>query len=329
MNVGIIGAGKMGLSHAGAIQSSGGSVSAIHDTRLDAAENLAREFEAEVVTDDLDKFFTAPLQAVVLTTPPPVRMEPITMACERGLHLMIEKPPAMTIEEGRRCAGVIRDAGVIAAVGFQLRYSPLYERLKDLVQGQDIHLVRTVCTIDYYLNFGMSPWFLQKEISGGPIAEQAIHLLDCVRYLLGDPKPVQAAAFGAKNMAMGRTEFDAENALQMIYELEGDIRGIHTNHCGHDKFAFDLELIGPHLRLHANATDAMIEGIMNGTEIKEPAPNSNRLGLNKTSAWLQAIATDDTSLIRSDYEDALSTLELVEAGVVSLEENRIVNCNRM
>jgi predicted dehydrogenase len=317
------------MSHAKAIQNFGASVSAIHDTRLDAAENLGTEFETEVVTNDLEQFFTTPLHAVVLTTPPPVRMDPISMACERGLHLMIEKPPAITIEEGRRCAKVISEAGVIAAVGFQLRYSPLYERLKELVQGHVIHLVRTVCTIDYYLNFGMSPWFLQKEISGGPIAEQAIHLLDCVRYLLGDPRPVQVAAFGVKNMAMERTEFDAENALQMIYELEGDIRGIHTNHCGHDKFAFDLELIGPHLRLHANVTDATIKGLISGKEINEPAPESNHLGMNKTSAWLQAIETGDRSLIRSDYEDALLTLELVEAGVVSIEENRIVHCSRM
>ena len=326
MNVGIIGAGKMGMSHASAVQNYGATVSAIHDTRLEAAQNLGREFEADVVTDDLDQFFKAPLNAVVLTTPPPVRMTPITRACERGLHLMIEKPPAMTMEEGRKCAKAILDSGVITAVGFQLRYSPLYERLKELLQGEAIHLVRTVCTIDYYLNFGMSPWFLQKEISGGPIAEQAIHLLDCVRYLLGDPRPVQAVTLGVKNMAMGRTEFNAENALQMIYELEDGTRGIHTNHCGHDKFAFDLELIGPHLRLHANTTDAKINGFINSEEIDEPAPSQNQLSLDKTGAWLRAIETGDRTLIRSDYENALLTLELVEAAARSLEENRIIQC---
>ncbi|MDP6354902.1 MAG: Gfo/Idh/MocA family oxidoreductase, partial [Planctomycetota bacterium] len=66
MKVGIIGAGKMGMSHARAVQNYGASVSAIHDTRIEAAQNLGSEFKAEVVTDDLDQFFKAPLNAVVL-----------------------------------------------------------------------------------------------------------------------------------------------------------------------------------------------------------------------------------------------------------------------
>ncbi|MDP6358700.1 MAG: Gfo/Idh/MocA family oxidoreductase, partial [Planctomycetota bacterium] len=279
-------------------------------------------------SDYLKLFDEEDLDGVVVAAPPDVHAMIGIEALGRGLHLFTEKPPAMTMEEGRQCAKAILDSGVITAVGFQLRYSPLYERLKKLVQGETIHLVRTVCTIDYYLNFGMSPWFLQKEISGGPIAEQAIHLLDCVRYLLGDPRPVQTATLGVKNMAMERTEFNAENALQMIYELEGDIRGIHTNHCGHDKFAFDLELIGPHLRLHANTTDAMIKGFINSEEIGEPAPIQNQLSLDKTGAWLRAIETGDRTLIRSDYENALLTLELVEAAARSLEENRIIQCKQ-
>ena len=44
-----------------------------------------------------------------------------------------------------------------------------------------VHLVR------YYLNLRMPPWFLQYQISGGPTAEQAIHILDCVRFRCGSP----------------------------------------------------------------------------------------------------------------------------------------------
>jgi hypothetical protein len=87
-----------------------------------------------------------------------------------------------------------------------------------------------------------------------------------------------------------------------------------------------LELIGPHLRLHANTTDAKINGFINSEEIDEPAPSQNQLSLDKTSAWLRAIETGDRTLIRSDYENALLTLELVEAAARSLEENRIIQC---
>ena len=49
-----------------------------------------------------------------------------------------------------------------------------------------------------------------KKISGGPYAEQAIHLLDCVRYILNNPKPIRAASMGVKNMVNYNNNIDAE-----------------------------------------------------------------------------------------------------------------------
>ena len=127
-------------------------------------------------------------------------------------------------------------------LGSNFRYHPLYERLKGLIASEPIHLVRTVCTVDYYLSFRMSPWFLQYEISGGPLPEQAVHVLDCARFVMGNPKPVQAHAFAVKNMALDRTEFDAENAIQMTYQLDNGVFGTHMNHCGTEKFSFEVEV---------------------------------------------------------------------------------------
>ena len=220
LRIGIVGAGNMGRGHARAAAAHGAQVVAVHSTRLDAAQQLATESGAEIATDELDPFFEHGIDGVVVTAPPPVRLQPVRMACERGIHLMIEKPPALNMDEGRDCLEHIEKAGVIAAVGFQLRYAPLYERLKHLLANETVHLIQTVCTVNYYLSFKMAPWFLQQKISGGPVAEQAIHLLDCGRFVLGNPKPVQAHALAVKNMALDRSEFDAENAIQMTYALD-------------------------------------------------------------------------------------------------------------
>ena len=295
-----------------------------HDVRLGAAEALAEESDANVATDDLARFFEERLDGLVLATPPVVRVEPVCLACERGTPLLIEKPPALTMDDGQRCLDLLREHGNTAALGFQLRYAPLFERLKAMLAGQTVHLVRTVCTIDYYLTYRMSPWFLQNDVSGGPIAEQAIHLLDCVRYVLGDPKPARAHALAAKNMASDRQEFDAENAIQMTYELDGGVFGVHTNHCGTERFTFELEVIGPHLRLEAHVTRNRITGYLDGEDVDEPAPAESTLGLDKTSAWLRAIETGDRSSVRSEYPDSLRTLALVEAGIRSRGTGRFV-----
>ena len=327
--IGIIGAGNMGRHHYSAVTDYGARVVAVHDMRREVARELASSANAELATTELDAFFDVDMDGVVITTPPPVRLEPIQMACDRGISMMVEKPPALNMAEGRKCLACIEKSDVIAAVGFQLRYHPLYERLKTLIASETVHLVRTVCTVDYYLSFRMSPWFLQSEISGGPLPEQAVHVLDCARFVMGNPKPVQAHALAIKNMALERTEFDAENAIQMTYELDNGVFGTHLNHCGTEKFSFEVEVVGPHLRLQANITENAIRGYLKGETVNESIVSENSLGLDKTGAWLRAIETGDRSLIRSPFADAVETLALIDAAVQSRDTGRFINVEEL
>lgn len=328
LKIGITGAGVMGNRHQDRIADYGAQVVAVHDVHLPAAQELGSRGDAKIATDDLERFFDVEMDGLVITTPPPVRLEPVRRACERGIHLMIEKPPALNMTEGRACLAHIEEAGVIAAVSFQLRYASIYERLKELLADETVHLVHTACLVNYYLSFRMSPWFLQRHISGGPIAEQAIHILDCTRFIMGNVKPIQAHAIGAKNMAPDRTEFDAENALQMMYELDNGVFGTHMNHCGTERGGFELEVIGPHLRLRADAQGGAdgerIVGYLHGNDFNEPVPPENSIGLDKIQAWLRAIETGDRSLIRSDFEDAMHTLALIEAAIKSQDTGGFV-----
>lgn len=327
--IGIIGAGGMGRHHHNAVTDYGARVVAVHDVRLESARELATSAEAGLATTALDAFFDVDMDGVVITTPPPIRFEPIQMACDRGIPMMVEKPPALNMIEGRKCLACIEEADVIAAVGFQLRYHPLYERLKALIASETVHLVRTVCTVNYYLSFRMSPWFLQSEISGGPLPEQAVHVLDCARFVMGNPKPVQAHALAIKNMALERTEFDAENAIQMTYQLDNGVFGTHMNHCGTENFSFEVEVVGPHLRLQAYMTDNTIRGYLNGEAVNESAESENSLGLDKTGAWLRAIETGDRTLVRSPFADGIETLALIDAAVQSRDTGRFIRVEEL
>ncbi len=320
LRIGVIGAGKMGTELTALAERAGAKIVAVHDIQLEAAEKLAAKRKGAIATTEFNKLFEVPMDGLLLCTIPSVRIEPIDRACKKKIHLLIEKPPAYNLIEGRECLAAIKKSGIMAAVGFQLRYEPRYERLKQLIEGHDVHMARTVFAIRIYpadSQMPFSPWYLQKKISGGPITDQAIHLLDCVRFVLGNPKPTRAAAIGIKNMSTEQTEFDAENAVQLMYELDNGIIGVHTNHCGHERFYVDLELIGPHLRLKANATDQTIRGIIDGKKVNENFPNQNKLGLNKVDAWLKAIDTGNRGYIRSDYAEALNTQALVDAAVKS------------
>jgi predicted dehydrogenase len=154
------------------------------------------------------------------------------------------------------------------------------------------------------------------------VAEQAIHLLDCVRWLLDEARVVRATGLGAKNMSQDRPEFDADSSMQLVYELTGGVFGTHLNHCGHERFAFDLELVGPTLRLQANVTENCIRGYLNGEAVESTPPARNSIGVDKTQAWLLAIRDGDRSLIRSDFRDATRSLELVACIQAGMQAGR-------
>ena len=173
------------------------------------------------------------------------------------------------------------------------------------------------------INFAMPDWFLKNEASGGPIAEQASHLLDVTRFILGNPKAIKVSSFGLKNMALDKKEFTAENSIQLIYQLENGVIGVHTNHCGQERSCFDLELIGPRIRITANATDKTIHGVINGKKFSENTPDETQHGLNKVTAWLKAISTGNNEYLQSDYLDSLSTQSLIDAAIKSRKNERI------
>ena len=81
---------------------------------------------------------------------------------------MIEKPAAHNLNTGQKCLDYIEKADVISSVGFQFRYEPRYEKLKQLIEGQEIHLVRTKLTVNLYPATNVPAWYLQKKFSVGP-----------------------------------------------------------------------------------------------------------------------------------------------------------------
>lgn len=115
----------------------------------------------------------------------------------------------------------------------------------------------------------------------------------------------------------------------MTYELDNGVFGTHMNHCGTEEFCFDVEVVGPHLRLQANMADNAIRGYLNGEKINEHVKSQNSLGLDKTGAWLRAIETGDRTLIRSHFVDALETLKLIDAAIKSRNTGKFIRVEEL
>jgi predicted dehydrogenase len=316
---GIVGCGRMGQKHAkSVVETDSGRVTAVADADAERARALASDVGARVYPDVRRLLAAGEVDAVIVATPPRVRQEVILPIVEARLPLFVEKPPAFDLPEARECARAIVRQGVLASVGFMLRYQPMTERARELLVGRRITLVRTMCTIGYYLHLQMPLWFLQKDQSGGPLCEQAIHVLDAARYLVGDV--TQVFARGDRLVRPDVREVDAEDTLVLAYRFANGALGVHSHSCAIEKFRFEVECLGADCRLLLDYGDRRLTGLFGAEIVEESFPpfDAHRAEI---VAFARAVRGEEDArgpLVRSSYADAVRTLAFTLAGNDSL-----------
>ncbi|MBR3691482.1 MAG: Gfo/Idh/MocA family oxidoreductase [Clostridia bacterium] len=122
---------------------------------------------------------------------------PCTIAAlNAGKHVLCEKPMATSVAEAEAMKAAAEKAGKLLMIGFVRRFGNDCAVVKDFVDnGFFGELYYAKCN---YLRRNGCPggWFSNKELSGGgPLVDLGVHVIDLVRYLLGNPKPV--SVYGA------------------------------------------------------------------------------------------------------------------------------------
>jgi predicted dehydrogenase len=133
------------------------------------------------------------LDGLSLCTPPSSHLPLTTLAAERGVHVLCEKPMATTAEQCQAMIDVCKKRNVTLMIAHKKRFVPAIARLKELTAGP---LGAIKFMIHRYPHPGMSQkdWFWREDDGGGPILENAIHAADTLRFLMGDVERVYAEA---------------------------------------------------------------------------------------------------------------------------------------
>ena len=188
LRVGLLGCGGIAARHAGA-------VAALSD-RMELVACCGRDLDRTKVFAgthggtafvDLDKMIDEGLDLIVATLPPYNRHGEIEHAASRGVHLLVEKPIALTNEAADRMVAAVEAAGVVAAIGFMYRFGDAVRRWREVDSGRP-----GLYAGGYYCNALHAHWWRKRDMSGGQILEQAIHQIDLIRHLIGEPDTVYA-----------------------------------------------------------------------------------------------------------------------------------------
>ena len=92
---------------------------------------------AENVFEDYQTFITEPkmADAVIIATQDAMHLEPAVACAELGYDILLEKPMAVSAEDCRTICDAVNKAGVIFGVGFVLRYTPYFRKLRELIHS--------------------------------------------------------------------------------------------------------------------------------------------------------------------------------------------------
>lgn len=224
LRLGIIGAGKMGLSHfaiANALPDA--AVVSVCDTSRYVLSVLRKYAGVETFTDHEAMIDRAGLDAVVVATPTATHFPCARYALERGLHVFVEKPLTLAPAESAELAELARRLGRVNQVGFHNRFVGTFQEARRLVRAGALGEVTNV----HGSAFGQvvvkeagRTWRSRRAEGGGCLHDYACHVVDLMNFLVGPP----TAVAGARLQSI--FSVDVEDAVTAVLDYGGRLTGL-------------------------------------------------------------------------------------------------------
>jgi predicted dehydrogenase len=264
LRIGIIGCGGIAQTHIGYYKKMPGvSVVAGADIRPAALEHMKNAHGVNFVYDDFNEMLKEVgdgIDAISVATPNGVHHAAALAALNAGKHVLCEKPMAMNAKQAQEMADAAKANGVHFVIGFQHRFEPRSQVIRDLINSGalgDILYVRSQAL----RRRGIPNWgvFGRKELQGGgPMIDIGVHILEASHSLIGSPKPISATGntftfMGDKPSTVKSTwpNWDYETytvedmAVGMIRFDNGTMLTLESSFCAHiPEDVFNIQIFG-------------------------------------------------------------------------------------
>jgi len=323
----ILGCGQFAHRHAKNLVSLETDISlvAFSDHHIENAikfRDLYTHGEAEVYEDFRDLIENTGINLLVVTVPPFAHSGEVEMAASHGIHVFVEKPIALTSDHAWQMVDAVESAGVKSQVGFMFRFGEAVEYVKSLI-GSGSAGEPGLMSARYFCNSLHTPWWRDRNKSGGQLVEQVIHMVDLLRYLMGEPVSVfsrQENIFhtnisGYTNEDVSATIYSFPNgALGVIYATNGAVPGkwindyryvaekltvdfINANEANlfyTDRDPVGIETIKGNRNIHLSEMLDLINAIKTGSQTRTPIREGAlsldmALGANKSATTRQEV----------------------------------------
>jgi predicted dehydrogenase len=188
----------------------------------DKARAIAAAHQIPHACQSLDEVLALPqVQAVSIATPPFLHYEQARAALQAGKHILLEKPTTLNLEEAIDLYRLARAQGVVAAMDFEFRFVPAWQRLAEMLAAGYVGEKRLI-KIDWLVSSRADAqrpwnWYARKDQGGGALGAIGSHLFDYIPWLCGRLSTTISARPDPTTGAM--KPVDADDTCTLLLEL--------------------------------------------------------------------------------------------------------------
>ncbi|MBM0232594.1 Gfo/Idh/MocA family oxidoreductase [Micromonospora sp. STR1_7] len=301
--VGLVGAGGVAQRHARVLAGfEDVDLVGVTDVVPDAAAALAAQHGAQTYAD-VAELLAAGLDAVYVCVPPFAHGPAEQAVLDAGLPMFVEKPVAVDLATAERIADEVTRRGLLTAVGHHWRYLSVLDEARELLADRPVRMVSGA----WLDKVPPVAWWSRRDRSGGPVVEQAAHVLDLIRALVGEVTEVTAYGNGTPPPVDGA---DIDSVTTAVLRFADGAVGTLSAACVLDwKQRAGLEILADGLALSLTEEGLTIRDADGERHI--PAdPEAARVAVDR--AFVDAVrgVGDD---VRVPYAEALGTQRLALA----------------
>lgn len=338
IKLGIIGAGRMGITHYSIINSHPNvEIESVADPSSLVLTMMEKYLPIKTFKDYNELLEKTNPNAILVCTPPNLHFPIIKKASEKGIHVFVEKPFTTKLKEASELAKIFTAKGLINQVGYVNRYNDIFlkvdEFIKQNVIGKVVRFKSEMFSCTITQSDESSGWRASRQSGGGAVFEMASHAIDLVNLLVGKPDKVVGSSLShiySKNV---------EDAVSSTFLYKNGVSGtiyINWSDTSYRKPTNKIEIFGTNGRILADQHSIKI--FMNNaneeynlnhgwntlyiTDIFKPVPfyvrgNEFTRQLYHFINCIQGIETNN----HCSFADGVNTLEIIEKIFDDYEKN--------
>ncbi|SIM66701.1 Gfo/Idh/MocA family protein [Micromonospora cremea] len=301
--VGLIGAGGVAQRHARVLAGFDDvELIGVTDVAPDAASALVAQSGGRAYADVAELLAAGP-DAVYVCVPPFAHGPAEEAVIDAGAPMFVEKPVAVDLVTAERIADLIAQRGLRTAVGHHWRYLSVLDQARELLADRPVRMVSG----SWWDKVPPVAWWSRRDHSGGPVVEQAAHVLDLIRALVGEATEVTAYGNGTPPPVDGA---DIDSVTTATLRFAGGAVGTLSAACVLGwKHRAGLEILADGLALSITEDGLLIRDT-DGERHVPADPEAARVAVDR--AFIDAVRGigDD---VRVPYAEALGTQRLALA----------------